>query len=197
MPVNIPVGFGQAALRFSLAGTSREKLCTFGYDPPTTDPTVHAQAITDAFTAANRPGVSLQIQEGWSYLGVRVTEMTDTGPVTGEAADLVDGAMTGGALPPNAAVLIRKNTAAGGRRNRGRLFVPPIYPPETNVSPSGIIADTQLDNIQLWWTNFFTAVSVAGLEPVILHSSAPFTPTPITGWVAQDLIATQRRRMRR
>lgn len=197
MPVNIPVGFGLAALRFSLAGTSREKLTTFGYDPPTTDPTIHAQQITDHFTQANRPGIPTQIQENWSYLGVRVVEMTDTGPVTGEAADLQDGIMTGGAMPPNASILIRKNTAAGGRRNRGRLFVPPIYPPETNVSPSGIIADPQLDNIQLWWSNFFGALVTAGLVPVILHSQPPFTPTPITGYVAQDLIATQRRRMRR
>lgn len=197
MPVNIPVGFGLAQLRFIAAGASRESLTTFGYDATVTDPALNAQTITDCFTLAGRPLIPTQIQEGWSYLGVRVTENHGTGPVTGEAADLQDGIMTGGPMPPNTAVLIRKTTASGGRRNRGRMFVPPIYPAETNVGPLGTIADTQVDNMQTWWSAAFTALVVAGVAPYILHSEPPFTPTEITGWVVQDRVATQRRRLRK
>lgn len=197
MPITIPVGFGLCQLRFIVAGASRESLVTFGYDPPSLDPVLHAQMITDQFTQTNRPGIPTQIQESWSYLGTRVTEMDDVGPLTGEASDIQDGIMTGGAMPPNCAVLIRKTTASGGRRNRGRMFVPPIYPAEGNVGQTGIIADTFVDSMQTWWTGFRTALVTAGLQPVIFHSQVPFTPTPDTSWIVQEVIATQRRRLRR
>lgn len=197
MPVNIPVGFGLAQLRFIFSGSARESLCTFGYDPPSLDPQVHAQQITDHFTQAGRPGIPTQINESWTYLGVRVTEMDDVGPLTGEASDIQDGILSGGAMPPNCAILIRKTTGVGGRRNRGRMFVPPIYPPEGNVGQGGSIADPQVDNLNLWWGAFRTALVTAGLQPVIFHSEPPFTPTPDTSWIVQDLIATQRRRLRK
>lgn len=197
MPVNIPPGFGLAQLRFIAAGLTRESLTTFGYEVGDPSPAVNAQIISEAFTQSGRPFIGTQIQEGWSFLGVRVTEMKELGPATGEFSDLIDGVAIAGAMPPNCAVLIRKTTTLGGRRNRGRMFVPPVFPGETQISPTGIIADPQLDQLQTWWSAALTALQVAGVPPVILHSEPPFTPSPITAWVVQDRIATQRRRLRK
>lgn len=197
MGIVIPVGFGLAQLVFQRDGAPRESITTFGYDPPTLDPVAHADTINALVRGVGRPITAAQMETGWSFVGVRCTEMDDVGPLQGEFLSLLAGTGAAGAMPPNCAVLIRKFTAAGGRRNRGRMFVPPVHPAETNVSPSGTIAGAQLTNLQTWWGNVLTQMGVAGLPVVLFHSEVPFTPTPVTSFVVQSVIATQRRRMRR
>lgn len=197
MSIVTPVGFGLAQIRFQVIGGTRESVTTFGYDPPTVNPGANAFAIHGALTAANRPCVAANICTGWSYIGVRVTEMDDTGPVSGQYDANVVGSLVGNPMTPNVSVLLRKGTASGGRRNRGRMFLPPIYPGEENVGPSGTIANTQLGNLNLWWENFRAAMTTAALPLVLFHSEPPYTPTVVTGLVAQQTVATQRRRLRR
>lgn len=197
MGVEIPVGFGMATLAYQRDGAPRESITTFGYDMPTVDPVVHADAIYDIVQSASGPVVATKMQTGWNFVGVRVTEMDDTGPVQGEQLVPVVGLGSAGAMPANCAVLIRKFTAGGGRRNRGRMFVPPVWPPETNVSPGGTIAGAQVTDLQNWWNYVLVQMAIAGLPMVLLHSAVPFTPTPITAVSVQSVIATQRRRLRR
>lgn len=197
MPVVIPIGTGLAQFRFIVAGASREAVVTMGYDPALIEPADNAEALSNLFTAPGRPGQASSMVVGWSYLGVRVTEMDASGPFTGEFSNLVVGSGTGNPMPPNVAVLMRKNTAAGGRRGRGRSYIPPLYPGEENVGPNGSIAAAQLTNLQTWWSSLFTAMQGAALPPVIFHSISPFTATPVTSFTVQQTVATQRRRLRR
>lgn len=197
MGVNIPVGFGMASLVYQRDGAPRESISTFAYDPPSLSPTAHADTIYGLMTNASGPGIPTRIQTGWSFMGVRVTEQDDPGPLQGEHIAQQVGLGSAGALTPNVAVLIRKFTASGGRRNRGRMFVPPVWPPETNVSPNGAIAGTQLGDLQNWWEFVRAGMTTAGLPIVLLHSQVPFTPTPVTSISVQAIVATQRRRLRR
>jgi hypothetical protein len=102
-------------------------------------------------------------------------------------------------LPPNCALLVRKTTAFGGRRNRGRAYIPGLSL-KPSTSPAGMIDGAAVTALQSdandWWAAAANVgpPEVSGL--VLLHSESPFTPTPITGLDVQDKIATQRRRLR-
>lgn len=197
MTVTIPVGFGQAQYRFAVTGIAREMIVTYSYDPGALNPTAHAATLDSTIRASSRPAQATAMCTGWSYLGVRVTEMDDTGPLSGEASTLVVGTNSGNPMTPNVAVLVRKSTALGGRRNRGRSFIPPTFPGEENVGPSGTIAAPQLSSLNTWWQGLYADLATAGLPAVILHSQVPFTPTPVTGVIVMGTVATQRRRLRR
>lgn len=110
------------------------------------------------------------------------------------------GAVSGDFLPQNNACLIRKRTALGGRKNRGRMYVPYVLP-EGNVDNSGIIAGTRVTAIQTAADDFQDDLLAGDPGPsipmVVLHSVSTDTPTPITTLEVDNLLATQRRRLRR
>lgn len=100
-------------------------------------------------------------------------------------------------LPQNTAVLLQKRSAFGGRKNRGRMFMP--IATETTVSEVGAITPAQQASYQNianeWLTGYNNDVTGFG-QMVILHNDAT-TPTPVTALTVSGLIATQRRRLRR
>lgn len=140
---------------------------------------------------------------GWSFLGVEGTLIVDGEPVLGAYLDTVAGSGSDNDVPVNCAVLISKQTAAGGRRNRGRMFVPPIF--------SALETDTNGALINVG-TSFLDANMAELLEHcdndevdlLLLHSSSvppPADPiavpgTKITGFSTSGTLATQRRRLR-
>lgn len=101
-------------------------------------------------------------------------------------------------LPQNAALLVQKRSLLGGRRNRGRLFMPVLT--EGAVNEVGQLSPTQLTSYQnvanSWLSSYNNEIGAFG-DMVILHSSGDSTPTPVTSLVVQGTIATQRRRLRR
>lgn len=197
MAVTIPVGFGQMTVKWRFTGATRDSVVVIGYDPPTVDPGAHATAIHGILVAASRPCNAASMIVGWSYVGVSCTEMDDAGPLTAEFPGLVDGSRAGQAITPNVAMLIRKVTASGGRRNRGRIFTPPTYVLESEVDIAGLINATPRGVLGTMWNGVRTDMATAGFPWVIFHGAAPFTPTPVTNLVTDSIVATQRRRLRK
>jgi len=193
----IPVGYGQARAVYLRVGASRASVVTWGYDYPTVNPSTHANDIYVRMTNTNRPCLAANMSTDWSFLGVQVTEMTDTGELSGQYMNTVTGTSALPALPPNCAVLINKSTAAGGRRNRGRMFVPPVFPSEGNFSAAGQINSTQLAQLQTWWDGLYGDLNALGLGMVVLHQNPPYTPTIVGSLEVNALLATQRRRLRK
>lgn len=115
----------------------------------------------------------------------------------------VQGTSPSARLPQNCALLIDKGTLLGGRKGRGRFFVPGLLA-ESNVNSVGVIDGTYLAGIQdacdTVLSNFNDGLDP--LEPlpmVLLHNdygSLTPNPTAITRLTAQNLISTQRRRLR-
>lgn len=99
--------------------------------------------------------------------------------------------------PPNVACLIAKNTGLSGRRNRGRMYWP--CPNEAAVQQSGALTGAELILLQALATGLAATLSGTGAtnlsQPVLLHSEAPTTPTPVTALQASPFVATQRRRL--
>lgn len=197
MGVQIPVGFGQVRCVYQLGGSVYPSIVTWNYDPGTIDPAAHIDSIYSAVVHASGPVQASRINDNWIFLGVQITEVDDTGPISAEKMVSVVGTFAGGSLPPNCAVLLRKSTGLGGRRNRGRMFVPPVWPVEGSVSGAGVLGTGIPATIEGWWNFTRTTMATAGFPWVLCHSEAPFTPTPITGLSCDTRVASQRRRLRR
>lgn len=185
--------------RWTFSGDPEEMICTIGVenvDAADADAVASAAdlAMDGAFSAGD-------LGIGWTYVGVtaRLGQDGGDGPI-GEALSGTIGAGFTSTLPTNTAILVRKNTGLGGRRNRGRMFLPPAFAGEGDVSGLGLLSTVRRDAIQAAMNDLYdnlSGLAAPHLPPVLFHSEIPTTPTPITSFSVQTLVATQRTRMRR
>ena len=197
MGVIVPVGESQAVMRWSLAGDSEFMVCVLGLrdnlisnDPP---------AIAARFWTAwvqNSLAQGPQMGVGWSRGTAFVTTRLSSGPVTVEVGTAISNTGTFTTVPNNCAVLVRKQTAAGGRRNRGRMYLPPFMLPEGDVTPTGVIVANEQGEITAAMIQFRADLLEEDLTPVVQHDDGS-PGTPITTFACQGRMATQRTRMRR
>ena len=198
----IPPGFAQARFLYRLTADPEEMCITLGVEVPDgfEDPSVLASRLyNDAKTSISG---AAEMYPTWTFTRVVEYVGQDGGPPTiGEYGENLVGTRTVAAQPPNnCAVLVRKLSAVGGRRNKGRFYFPPMSLGETAVNENGVIAGATLTGLQANFTEFYgllTSPPEAQCNPVILHSEAPTEPTPITAFVVQAQIATPRTRMRK
>jgi hypothetical protein len=152
-----------------------------------------AEAASDAFSN-NWPAANQGTQ--WTYLGVVIRLGQDGGPpAVYEAVRARVGTQAITSVVNNVAVLIRKNTARGGRPGRGRMYLPPFIVDQVSVSSVGLLNTALLAGMQ----NLATSWLVTSLATVVLHDSAApggTTPSPILSVTVQPRVATQRRRLR-
>jgi hypothetical protein len=204
MPLVIPPGFAAASIQFRHENDPEPWYVTMGLD------------ISDAGGATD--AIALKVMDGWddnimpqysnqvSITGVDLVIGQDgPDPVRTFLAttSLRNGSETGQKLPQNCAMLVRKNTALGGRRNRGRMFVPGILN-EASVTATGIIDPSSLAILQGQQALFLAYLASAGgslpaIPMVLLHSTglSPVPdPTPVTSLTIDNVISTQRRRLR-
>jgi hypothetical protein len=197
--VIIPPGFAHIRILFEADGKLNQVITTFGVRlaAGVTDPVVVAgnayTAWTDAFPAAD-------LDSNWALVGAGATlgNDGDVGP-TGEYLLRTAGSRAGECAPINFCPLIRKNTALGGRRNRGRMYLPAGYVLDSEVSELGGLVAAATTRLGGNATDLLTEMA-AGPQfdaMVVLHETAPATPTVVTGLSVQTLGATQRKRMRR
>jgi hypothetical protein len=117
----------------------------------------------------------------------------DTGPSALHSA-VEPGAGDSAAAPPNVSVLVRKNTALGGRKGRGRMYIPGVA--EADSDGAGVMSSVRQAAWQAQADTFLVAAALGGLAGVVLHEDAT-TPTPIISLAVDGRVATQRRRLRR
>jgi hypothetical protein len=195
MALIIPPGFGQLSYRFSLTDDPEEMIVTIGVDIAfgATGPQDKVDQKADAWLARHSPAA---MYVGWSFLGCILRTDNSGGASAIFEAPRNQAGSAGGETPPqNCSVLVRKTTAVAGRRNRGRMYLPPYGLGEVDVSKSGMISSALMPTLQSQVSEGFP-----GDDFVILHEALGVTPapppTPITGLVVDRRIATQRRRLR-
>lgn len=150
-----------------------------------------------AMAASNNPGAVGQMIDEYSFEGCVAAFGTSGGDLVAQHLQHTQGTVSDSPITSNCALLVRKNTALGGRRNRGRFFAPPTLLNEGAVDASGNISSSPLASLQTLWTNLFNGLATADLEPQLFHQGAGApAPTPVTSFTVDSLIATQRRRMR-
>lgn len=192
----IPVGFSNVRFIFAVSGVVDQMGFSLGIlaDDLVT-PTEIADFCYDDFKGAFFD-TTAQMFTSWTFVGTSCSKSQVAGPLIGEHLQPVVGTGTVGSPSVNTAVLVRKQTALGGRRHRGRMFVPPFNLPEDDIQVSGQLGLIYQAAQQTRWNAFFTALAADNLEPHLYHSHPDDLPTSITSFAVQSLAATQRRRMR-
>jgi len=193
-----PPGFGDCSLRFTLAGFLRPAYITFGIDASGTNPNLVAGEVYTAATAAS--SLMSQMDSTVTLVESIVRLGTDGGEdLVGNATGSTVGGLTGGAPPPNVAVLAHKRTARGGRRGRGRWYLP-WYMSANDVGEDGVIIEAKRALKQSALNAFTNNLSTGGNPLVVLHNpgiSSPGAPDVVTSIVVSNVVGTQRRRLGR
>jgi hypothetical protein len=194
----VPPGYGDVSIKLGHAGQNRPAYITFGVDPTSTNPDIVALAIATAFKGAGSLAgkFSSSVVIGPTYVRL--------GQDGGEALVGVDDTTTVGVLgsatpPSNVAVLVHKRTARGGRRGRGRMFMP-WWIGEADVDNTGNIINATITTLNTCLDVFRTALSSGSNPMVILHDEGKTVmgaPDVVTNMFVDRTVATQRRRLGR
>lgn len=199
MPI-IPPGFADCAVEIVHTALARPAYVTFGVAVPggTTDPDVIAEDVATAFTAPN--SMSDRLDTGCTVTTVTCRVGQDAGdPRIGVFAPNKAGVGLANAVPVNVAALIHKRTNFGGRRGRGRIFMPWCLD-DTEVDEGGAIGVAARADLQANADVFLNVFALGGYSMVVLHSpgqSSASVPFPVTSLTVDPRVSTQRRRLGR
>jgi len=209
--MTIPVGYGQVTHLFSGVGMPNGAAVVYGVEDInlTETPTAAATILHDAFGDTLLTSMPLEVN--------LVTTIYKRGPdedgPSGSFTFTRAGGDTDNAGTPGIAYLIHKQTALGGRRGRGRMYLPGIG--EGDVTQAGLVTSTKQENLNTQAGLFLVRLSTDDFPMVLLHNPSTHweivngqprripdagaipAPTPVTALVASGVVASQRRRQRR
>lgn len=196
MAVTVPTGFGQASLIFNVTGRPQNVVTTIGFEVGGGTPAEQAELIRAAWGGTGKLFKGDTMKVGWTFVGVAVS-IAGIGPDPVLAQSFIPevGSQAGEALPSNCAFLVRKTTARGGRKGRGRMYLPPTRVGEESVSITGVHLASTITATNSGLAASLAAMDTAGVPAMLLHEDGS-APDAITSLTLQSVIATQRRRMR-
>lgn len=199
MTLVIPPGFGLASFVFTGPVGTQPYVTTLGVDLSAAggDFVAAANGLKTAYFNVLGPETSsaltldrVTLAIGQDGPGGSVD--SDTAPATSTRS---------GSFPPTAlSAIARKVTNQFGRRGRGRMFLPGVVS-ENEVDQDGSVVVARRNALNTALTTLFDNL-VAGtstpfpMPPVLLHSTAPTDPTPLTGFVVSDTVGWIRGRIR-
>lgn len=189
----IPVGFGQATLVYSGATLPFGAANVWGFE------NVSEQSASDCAARI----VTVLDDIGWHDLRVTNSVLdkvmvklgpTDDGP-TGEAVADADGTASGTTGNSSSSLLCHKHTNFGGRKSRGRIYVPSIS--ESVIDIGGSIESTFLSAAEEVVGDLQPALLSQDVPMVLLHNTESPAPYNVITISVDPIIANQRDRQRR
>lgn len=202
MSLIIPEGFAQVTIPIRHVSQSREAVVTFGVEWTAL---IDLVAEVDAIFGSWEQFIGPFIDEGCVQGPARAAIGTASGEnLQIEGTDTFGSSGTASKVPSNVALLVKKATNRGGRRGRGRMYVPWIVD-EAQCDDVGQLAGAYRTSLQAAFTNFLTDLAAAAptgpnAPMYLLHSSGgsttPGAPNEVTSLTVDSLVATQRRRLR-
>lgn len=197
--MTIPLGFAEIRWFFTGSGAPTGAATTLGAE--VTLPTTPQAKVEEAHDAFGDEVMPFLVQN----VGLSRTELKFGPEQTGITVE-TSGERSGGVLTPqaapNLAYLVIKQTALGGRRGKGRLYLPGVA--EAAVDQAGNVLSSQVSTLDDAFEALRLRLVAIGLEPHLLHDppqgqnpSPQPPPTEIVSFSASAVAATQRRRMRR
>jgi hypothetical protein len=161
------------------------------------------RVVFGILAAAYNQGLAEIMFSSWrdSFDVVTATDVAFTFAEIRTSTDLVfvstspaaGGTVGGGSVPPNSAYLLKKTTALGGRKHRGRSYIPGV--PREWVDGSGAISTTHQTLVNNAALAFLDFIAAADTSMQLLHTGTEL-PDEVTAWTCSQLLATQRRRLR-
>lgn len=190
----IPNGFAECATHFRQTLDSEDYLCVTGHDLGVgpNDPTDVANAVFDSWQGGSwAPAISSQLT--LTHVVSRVNRgsgieigISNRTPFAGSSSGVM--------APQNVAYLMKKQTALGGRQGRGRMYLPGAS--EGNIESNGAVISAQIALLNTFGSDFLNTLAINDVAMVVLHTLAATPPTAVTSFVADTVVATQRRRLR-
>lgn len=193
----IPVGSCEVWFAYQLTGDNEAMFTHIAYDMVDAPDQASVDAGFTAYQTAWKPLTAPQ----FSLIGGHVLVGNDGGSVRWDSSiSPVVGTGSSAAVPQNTSYLIKKSTDSGGRRNRGRMYIPGV--PSGALTGAGVLTNATVTSLNTAATTLkvggtvHTAFGFLG-QAQVLHESGSLTPTEITDLTASNMVATQRRRLRR
>jgi hypothetical protein len=201
--VEIPPGYGQATLVFYATGVAEFVNCTMGFkNNDTVERTADYMASVFRIEATKVGAMceATKMSSQWTLAGADVSYNRGQDLEMGTSRASTVGTLAISPLPVNCAFLVRKNTVLGGRRHRGRWYLPPAWVDENLVGAGGAFTITSVyTDLQTRLTKYLADLDTALFPMYVLHGGpGDFVPPPtkVTSLSLQPVLATQRRRMR-
>lgn len=201
MAVVIPPGFAQCSIEHWLDGYPRPAVTTMGVKIAGTEEA--GGNVADRFWQAYNTAFVALTDNGVRIRNARAVIGQDGGdPIIQESTKEGPGGQARSSLAPALALMLTKSTAVGGRKNRGRMYIPWAMD-DNAVGENGAI----LPIIVTAWTTasqvFLDYLSLGEHTnqdlidgAYILHSDST-PPTPVTKLAPNPTIRTQRNRQTR
>ena len=199
MALVIPDNYYQAFVPIKHEGLGRPAAVTFGVRD--VNGTIEPQQVADdvllAMSAAFLEAFDNQVRVG--PVSVYFDQGGARGSVDGEASfqGQFDSNTT---VPPQVALIVRKNTGRVGRPGRGRMFLPWVLV-DADVSETGVLTPGSVSGFQARCDTLLSSLGDAsdGLLMHILHEEGVpggTTPSLVTSLTVDSRTGTQRRRNR-
>lgn len=191
-------GYAQVSIEMINAALIRPAYITFGVDPVDTDPQLICSSIAGSMNGAT----SLQglLDTNVTIRRIRVSLGIDGAEdLQGDLAISLAGLTAQSSVAANTALLVHKRTARGGRRGRGRLYIPWSLSTAV-VDEAGVITPAAVTAAQSKMTTWLAALNANTVPMVLLHEAgltATGPPNPVTTLLVDTRIGTQRRRLGR
>lgn len=189
--VIIPTGYAHIQHRFTGSGLPRGAAVTYGiklnggsWDPG------DAGLLHGHFADDIMPFLTNDVTLTETLMKAGPNE---DGPFT-VFSDPTVGGIDATSFPPNTAILVEKRTALGGRKNRGRMYLPGVS--EGLYDDAGDMGATSAGTWNTRLATWLASIESEVLQMVILHNDSS-TPTVVTSLQVDQVAATQRRRLRR
>lgn len=189
----VPNGFVAVVVPLHNVSLSRTAVITYGVEDIAG--TVNPQTIADDIQGVMDGDFVNRLDTNVTMGPVQVYVGAVGGTVPGTAAGSFPGQLNIASPPPNVAVLVHKNTTLGGRKGRGRMFIP-WYVDKGSIDEAGGIDGTQRTNINNSLDNMLTALDAADYPMRLLHNDST-VPSAVTGLTVDSRVATQRNRLGR
>lgn len=172
--MTIPEEYGQITHEFTGSQLPNGAAVVYGFFNSTeATAAVCAAAALDAFTP-----IMAQLNAGTVLVNTHCKlGPEDTGASFDEPSNVAGGVAVGSGLVPNSAYLITKATAIGGRRGKGRMFIPGAS--ETVVDLAGALSGAFRDTLQDLVDDFRAQLILNDIPMFLLHG-------PATEWVLVD-----------
>lgn len=190
----IPPGFVEARHEFAIPGDAGPAYLIVGYANEVSVSPIEPDALASYVHTALGTTILPILSSEVSLVATDVVVGQDGDPLVGRVVETWVGGGSASVASPQVAALVSKRTGLGGRRNRGRLYLPGVV--ETSVDGGGYLTGTFATDLATAVGNWLDETVDVEMPMVLLHGSAPSDPTPITSLVLSPKVATQRRRLR-
>lgn len=199
MAVQLPPGFAQFSVEHVHDDYARPAVTTWGLD--VSENVMTPDDLATEFQLIYGNSIGDLVDSEVSMTNTRVYLGQDAAdPDVGIAAGSVPGgASSRDTSPPALAVMVDVRTNKGGRRNRGRKFLPWAVG-DSDVNELGQLSTPYISAAGLKLADFVTELTAKNWSLVVLHGagqSGTPVPTPVTSLKVAPIVRTQKQRQLR